>query len=590
MDDLTEQAKRMRASSDGASASLAGSCSPPRPGWRRRPSSGWAAVTRTQRHWPAAAQSQPATACSCPRASAASSSTRCATRSAANPLTTDPSLPSGFKAVLAAAREHRLQAGRVRRLQPERQLRGRQPQHPRGRSSCCAHGWTASASRRRATTAASRARSRMRSLAQFDAACEVANILGFGHIGTGNDPTSSNYLADWQAAAERWNILGARAATHGLKLYTHNHDAAYNFLLDTGTPDALGRPTASTGIRKLEWFLQNTDPNYVYLEMDVYWAHVAQYRFQSFTAADGSVVPDVFDPAGSRLRADAALPAVPREGRSVHRDRILDRPVRPGKHRLHDVLPAHRREGRRTTRCTSRTTPPRCSRLPRPRCRCRTQRPRTRRWPPCAAEHRGSAAARAAGRLLRGRVLRGAAPLPCSERSPAGRATSGTRRAAEVRKRAQARKTACTSPTSARPPRASSSISTAVPTTGWPSSANELMRRDERAARGEHVVDEEHPGARREVVVHFDRRLAVLQHVRDGCRGPRQLARLAHRHQPDPRCHRHRAGEQEAARLDTGDDVEGAGERGDQGVDRGAQASASASSGVMSRNRMPGSG
>lgn len=32
--------------------------------------------------------------------------------------------------------------------------------------------------------------------------------------------------------------------------------------------------------------------------MDVYWAHVAQYRFQSFTAPDGTVVADMFDPAG----------------------------------------------------------------------------------------------------------------------------------------------------------------------------------------------------------------------------------------------------------------------------------------------------
>jgi sugar phosphate isomerase/epimerase len=135
-------------------------------------------------------------------------------------------------------------------------------------------------------------------LAQFDAACEVANILGFGHIGTGSDPTNSAYLADWQAAAERWNILGARAATHGLKLYTHNHDAAYSFLLDSGPLDAAGRPTRSNGLRRLEWFLQNTDPNYVYLEMDIYWAHVAQHRFQSYTAPDGTVVPDLFDPAG----------------------------------------------------------------------------------------------------------------------------------------------------------------------------------------------------------------------------------------------------------------------------------------------------
>jgi sugar phosphate isomerase/epimerase len=36
----------------------------------------------------------------------------------------------------------------------------------------------------------------------------------------------------------------------------------------------------------------------VYLEMDIYWAHVAQHRFQSYTAPDGTVVPDLFDPAG----------------------------------------------------------------------------------------------------------------------------------------------------------------------------------------------------------------------------------------------------------------------------------------------------
>ena len=135
-------------------------------------------------------------------------------------------------------------------------------------------------------------------LAAFDAQCEVANILGFGHIGTGSDPTGSAYLADWQAAADRWNILGARAATHGLKLYTHNHDVAYSFLLDSGPADALGRPTRSSGLRRLEWFLQNTDPSYVYLEMDIYWAHVAQFKHKVYTAPDGTAVENIFDPAG----------------------------------------------------------------------------------------------------------------------------------------------------------------------------------------------------------------------------------------------------------------------------------------------------
>ena len=134
-------------------------------------------------------------------------------------------------------------------------------------------------------------------LAQFDANCEIANILGLGHIGTGGDPTGSAYQADWDAAAERWNILGERARKmHGLKLYTHNHDIAYSFLLDSGPLDVQGRPTRSTGIRRLEYFLANTDPKDVFLEMDIYWAHVAQFRHTSYTAPDSSVVEDIFDP------------------------------------------------------------------------------------------------------------------------------------------------------------------------------------------------------------------------------------------------------------------------------------------------------
>jgi sugar phosphate isomerase/epimerase len=136
-------------------------------------------------------------------------------------------------------------------------------------------------------------------IAAFDTACEIANILGMGHIGTGSDPTGSAYLADWELAAERWNFFGARAASHGLKLYTHNHDAAYSFLLDSGPLDELGRPTRSSGVRRLEHFLANTDPAYVYLEMDVYWAHVAQYKHHTYTAPDGTLVQDIFQPAAT---------------------------------------------------------------------------------------------------------------------------------------------------------------------------------------------------------------------------------------------------------------------------------------------------
>ena len=136
---------------------------------------------------------------------------------------------------------------------------------------------------------------------------------------------------------------------------------------------------------------------------------------------------------------------------------------------------------------------------------------------------------------------------------------------------AQPRKSECTSPTTARPPRASSSISTVVPTTVPPSAAIELVRRAQRAAGREHIVDEQHPGAVGDVVVRLDRGGAVLEVVGDGCRGPGQLAGLADRHQPHLRGDRDGAGEQEPARLDPGDDVELAGEGLDHGVDHGAE-------------------
>ncbi|MET8414877.1 sugar phosphate isomerase/epimerase family protein [Streptomyces sp. NPDC005134] len=134
-------------------------------------------------------------------------------------------------------------------------------------------------------------------LDQFKRTLEIANILGMDHMGTGGDPTGSAYRADWDVAADKWNALGQIAHRAGIKLYTHNHDAAYGFLLDGGPLDAQGRPTRSSGIRKLEYFLKVTDPKTVWLEMDIFWAHVAQYKFHTYTAHDGSQQENIFDPA-----------------------------------------------------------------------------------------------------------------------------------------------------------------------------------------------------------------------------------------------------------------------------------------------------
>ncbi|MFD7426138.1 sugar phosphate isomerase/epimerase family protein [Streptomyces sp. NPDC059818] len=143
---------------------------------------------------------------------------------------------------------------------------------------------------------------------EFKRHLEITNILGMDHMGTGGDPTGSAYRADWDVAADKWNALGKIAHRAGIKLYTHNHDAAYGFLLDSGPLDAQGRPTRSSGIRKLEYFLKVTDPKTVWLEMDIFWAHVAQYKFHTYTARDGAQRENIFDPAALVSRHNKRYP------------------------------------------------------------------------------------------------------------------------------------------------------------------------------------------------------------------------------------------------------------------------------------------
>jgi sugar phosphate isomerase/epimerase len=130
----------------------------------------------------------------------------------------------------------------------------------------------------------------------FEQQLDIAQELGMKHIGTGSDPTSSAYKADWDAAADLWNELGRTARKRGMKLYTHNHDAAYAFLLDTGPLDDQGRPTRSSGVRKLEYFFTKADQRYVFFEMDIYWAYVARFRHKTYTDRWGQTRTDLFDP------------------------------------------------------------------------------------------------------------------------------------------------------------------------------------------------------------------------------------------------------------------------------------------------------
>jgi sugar phosphate isomerase/epimerase len=144
--------------------------------------------------------------------------------------------------------------------------------------------------------------------ATFQQQLDIAEQLGMKHIGTGNDPTNSAYQSDWDAAADVWNELGRQAKERGIKLYTHNHDIAYGFLLDAGPLDANGRPTRSSGVRRLEYFFAKTDPKYVFFEMDIYWAHVAKFKHKTYTNSAGQVKTDIFDPILTVARRTKRFP------------------------------------------------------------------------------------------------------------------------------------------------------------------------------------------------------------------------------------------------------------------------------------------
>ncbi|MDX2852380.1 sugar phosphate isomerase/epimerase family protein [Actinacidiphila glaucinigra] len=107
----------------------------------------------------------------------------------------------------------------------------------------------------------------------LQAQLDAAQILGMPHVGTANAPSNSNTVAGYLAAAEEFNTWGQAAAARGLKLYQHNHAGEFAFATD------------QPSVRLYDVFLRNTDPRYVYLEMDVYWAYVGQHRWPGFDPA-----------------------------------------------------------------------------------------------------------------------------------------------------------------------------------------------------------------------------------------------------------------------------------------------------------------
>jgi sugar phosphate isomerase/epimerase len=142
-----------------------------------------------------------------------------------------------------------------------------------------------------------------------------AEALDLKHIGTASGPFRYGDTVDaWKRVAEEFNTYGAAARKRGMKFYQHNHAEEFSFASDR--PD----------VRLYDVLLAETDPDLVYLEMDIYWAFAGQFRFSQ--QVDGTPAP--FDPLRYVLKRPERYPL-------FHvKDGIRDDSVRDG-YRMVDV-------------------------------------------------------------------------------------------------------------------------------------------------------------------------------------------------------------------------------------------------------------
>jgi len=144
---------------------------------------------------------------------------------------------------------------------------------------------------------------------RYQTELEFASILGMPFMGTGNDPTSANNrnIENWTIAGEKWEALNTLSLEWGIHLYPHNHSPAYNFLQDgpmvevtedrvTGEPIPPTLVRGESGKRLMQHYLDVTDPDLCLVELDIYWAHVAQHQWRWRYDWDGNRIEDIFDP------------------------------------------------------------------------------------------------------------------------------------------------------------------------------------------------------------------------------------------------------------------------------------------------------
>jgi len=143
---------------------------------------------------------------------------------------------------------------------------------------------------------------------RYQTELEFASILGMPFMGTGGDPASANNpnIEPWTIAGEKWEALNELSLEWGVHLYPHNHSPAYRFLQDgpmvevtehrvTGEPIAPTLVRGESGKRLMQHYLDITDPDLCLIELDIYWAHVAQHQHRWYYDWDGNRQELVFD-------------------------------------------------------------------------------------------------------------------------------------------------------------------------------------------------------------------------------------------------------------------------------------------------------
>ena len=237
-----------------------------------------------------------------------------------DPLTSP--LASGFKEVLAEL--SRSATGRSSSPASTRTPTPRgAPQHRRRVRRCCARGSTTTGSRPRATTAASPAPSPTPPSPRSTPPARSPTSSVWATSAPATTPRAARTSPTGSSPPSGGTSSGSARPRHGLKLYTHNHDIAYSFLLDSGPLDALGPPDPLVR-RPSSRVLPGQHRPDVRLPRD---GHLLGAR----RAVQAHPTPRPTAPCQVDLRPrrrgrgpDHALPALPRQGRQ---DRTRHRPT-----------------------------------------------------------------------------------------------------------------------------------------------------------------------------------------------------------------------------------------------------------------------